>query len=120
MLFPTVDFAVFFVIVFTGSWMLRPYKRTWRWFLLLASCVFYLDPFNPVHSDGQSFISVNLVVLAAVAGVGFITSRLLHACFGAYEGMTVAEWAARRRASAEAEAVAAGGSRGGGAPARSR
>ena len=47
MLFPTIDFAVFFVIVFTGSWMLRPYAKVWRWFLLLASCVFYLDPFNP-------------------------------------------------------------------------
>jgi len=24
--------------------MLRPYAQPWRWFLLLASCVFYLDP----------------------------------------------------------------------------
>lgn len=41
MLFPTIDFAVFFLVVFTGSWVLRPYKRAWLWFLLVASFVFY-------------------------------------------------------------------------------
>jgi len=41
MLFPTVDFAVFFLVVFTGSWLLRPHKIAWRWFILAASCVFY-------------------------------------------------------------------------------
>src|SRR5262249_48965084 len=39
MLFPTVDFAVFFVVVFTLSWLTRPYKRLWRWVILAASCV---------------------------------------------------------------------------------
>lgn len=41
MLFPTVDFAVFFLVAFTGSWLLRPYKIAWRWFILAASFVFY-------------------------------------------------------------------------------
>jgi alginate O-acetyltransferase complex protein AlgI len=41
MLFPTVDFAVFFLVVFTGSWLLRPYKIPWRLFILASSCVFY-------------------------------------------------------------------------------
>jgi alginate O-acetyltransferase complex protein AlgI len=41
MLFPTIDFAVFFVIVFTGSWLLRPFPRPWRYFLLVASFFFY-------------------------------------------------------------------------------
>lgn len=41
MLFPTIDFAVFFVVVFTLSWMLRPNPKLWRWFILGASCVFY-------------------------------------------------------------------------------
>jgi D-alanyl-lipoteichoic acid acyltransferase DltB (MBOAT superfamily) len=41
MLFPTVDFAVFFVVVFTVSWLTRPYKQLWRAVILLASCVFY-------------------------------------------------------------------------------
>src|SRR3954454_11311173 len=41
MLFPTVDFAVFFVVVFTLSWLTRPYRRLWRWVILASSCVFY-------------------------------------------------------------------------------
>jgi len=41
MLFPTIDFAVFFMVVFTGSWILRPYAKAWRWFILAASLVFY-------------------------------------------------------------------------------
>jgi len=41
MLFPTIDFAVFFMVVFTGSWVLRPHKVAWRVFILAASLVFY-------------------------------------------------------------------------------
>lgn len=41
MLFPTVDFAVFFVVVFTGSWILRPQRQLWKLFILVASCIFY-------------------------------------------------------------------------------
>lgn len=41
MLFPTVDFAVFFVVVFTISWLLRPNRQAWKLFILAASCVFY-------------------------------------------------------------------------------
>ena len=41
MLFPTIDFAVFFLVVFTVSWILRPHKIAWRWFILAASFVFY-------------------------------------------------------------------------------
>ena len=41
MLFPTIDFAVFFVVVFTASWVLRPWPRPWKWMILAASYVFY-------------------------------------------------------------------------------
>lgn len=41
MLFPTIDFAIFFVVVFTGNWLLRPFPQRWRWFILVASLVFY-------------------------------------------------------------------------------
>ena len=41
MLFPTIDFAVFFVVVFTASWMLRPWPRAWKWAILIASYIFY-------------------------------------------------------------------------------
>ncbi len=41
MLFPTVTFAVFFAIVYTGHWLLLRRPLAWKWFLLTASYVFY-------------------------------------------------------------------------------
>jgi len=41
MLFPTITFAVFFVVVFLGNWFLMPFPRHWRWFMLAASYFFY-------------------------------------------------------------------------------
>ena len=41
MLFPTVTFAVFFLIVLPVSWALMPHERAWRGWILLASYVFY-------------------------------------------------------------------------------
>jgi alginate O-acetyltransferase complex protein AlgI len=100
MLFPTVDFAVFFVLVFTGSWMLRPYPRPWRWFLLVASCIFYLDPFNPVATDGEQVVAINLVILMAMIGAGALTSTLLRVGFD-----SPAQSASRPREDERAEPV---------------
>ena len=41
MLFPTVSFAVFFLIAFTVSWLLRPTYRLWLWVMTAFSFVFY-------------------------------------------------------------------------------
>ncbi len=41
MLFPTIDFAIFFLIVFSGSWLLRPHPVPWRLFILASSIYFY-------------------------------------------------------------------------------
>ena len=41
MLFPTVDFAIFFVLVFVGHWILNHQPNTWKWFMIGASYVFY-------------------------------------------------------------------------------
>ncbi|HZQ82472.1 MAG TPA: MBOAT family protein [Gaiellaceae bacterium] len=41
MLFPTVTFAVFFMIVLPTSWALMSRPRAWRAFIILASYVFY-------------------------------------------------------------------------------
>ena len=41
MLFPTVTFAVFFLIVLPVSWALMRHERAWRAWILLASYVFY-------------------------------------------------------------------------------
>ena len=41
MLFPTVTFAVFFVVAFAVSWLLRPTYRVWLWVMTVLSFVFY-------------------------------------------------------------------------------
>lgn len=41
MLFPTVTFAVFFLIVLPVSWALMTHERAWRAWILIASYVFY-------------------------------------------------------------------------------
>ncbi|NNF87987.1 MAG: MBOAT family protein [Acidimicrobiia bacterium] len=41
MLFPTITFATFFMVVFVGNWLLMAYPRRWRWFMLAASYCFY-------------------------------------------------------------------------------
>ena len=41
MLFPTVQFAIFFPIVLALSWALMPRQRLWKPFIVLASYVFY-------------------------------------------------------------------------------
>jgi D-alanyl-lipoteichoic acid acyltransferase DltB (MBOAT superfamily) len=40
-LFPTVTFAIFFLIVLPLSWALMPHRRVWQVWILLASYVFY-------------------------------------------------------------------------------
>lgn len=41
MLFPTIDFAIFFAVVFAAHWLLNPHRRAWKWFMLGASYLFY-------------------------------------------------------------------------------
>lgn len=41
MLFPTVEFAVFFVVVLTGSWLLMHRRTAWKTFMIVASYTFY-------------------------------------------------------------------------------
>jgi alginate O-acetyltransferase complex protein AlgI len=41
MIFPTVEFAIFFPIVLALSWLLMPHPRIWKPFILVASFVFY-------------------------------------------------------------------------------
>jgi alginate O-acetyltransferase complex protein AlgI len=41
LLFPTTDFAIFFAVVFTGNWLLNPYPRAWKLFMIAASFLFY-------------------------------------------------------------------------------
>jgi alginate O-acetyltransferase complex protein AlgI len=41
MLFPTIDFAIFFVVVLTGNWLFRPHPTRWKLFILACSLFFY-------------------------------------------------------------------------------
>lgn len=41
MIFPTIQFAIFFVVVLTASWLLKPFPRRWKLFMLSASYFFY-------------------------------------------------------------------------------
>jgi alginate O-acetyltransferase complex protein AlgI len=41
MLFPTIDFAVFFLVAFTANWLLRPYKVPYRVAMTALSIYFY-------------------------------------------------------------------------------
>jgi D-alanyl-lipoteichoic acid acyltransferase DltB (MBOAT superfamily) len=41
MLFPTIDFAIFFGVVFVGNWLLSRSPIKWKIFILAASYIFY-------------------------------------------------------------------------------
>jgi D-alanyl-lipoteichoic acid acyltransferase DltB (MBOAT superfamily) len=41
MLFPTIDFAIFFAVAFTANWLLNPYPRPWKLAMVALSYVFY-------------------------------------------------------------------------------
>src|SRR3954447_17526475 len=41
MVFPSVEFAIFFPPVLALSWLLMPHPRLWKPFILAASYVFY-------------------------------------------------------------------------------
>src|ERR1700693_5221442 len=41
MLFPTIDFAIFFAVAFTAKWLLNPYPRPWKLAMVALSYVFY-------------------------------------------------------------------------------
>jgi D-alanyl-lipoteichoic acid acyltransferase DltB (MBOAT superfamily) len=41
MLFPTIDFAIFFAVAFTVNWLLNPYSGWWKLSMIGLSYVFY-------------------------------------------------------------------------------
>lgn len=82
MLFPSVEFAVFFSLVFAGSWLLRPFPRRWRWFILAASYVFYgwWDPRFTLLLAGSTVVNAGAARLIADAeGKGAARGALVAA-----------------------------------------
>ena len=41
MLFPTIDFAIFFAVAFTANWLLNPYPGPWKLAMIGLSYFFY-------------------------------------------------------------------------------
>jgi alginate O-acetyltransferase complex protein AlgI len=41
MLFPTIDFAIFFAVAFTVNWLLNPYPGPWKLAMIVLSYIFY-------------------------------------------------------------------------------
>ncbi len=70
MLFPTVSFAVFFLIAFVLSWLLRPTYRTWLWAMTGLSLVFY------GYSDAR-FVGLLLASIVVSWGFGLAVWRSL-------------------------------------------
>lgn len=67
--FPTPVFFIFFLIVFAGSWLLRPWRAPWKLFLLGASYVFYA-------SWDPRFLLVLLNATLGAWGAGAAIARL--------------------------------------------
>jgi len=70
-LFPTIDFAIFFAVVYTVQWLLNPYAGPWKAFMVLASYVFY------AWWDWRF-----VFLLAASTAIAFFGGRLIHPATG--------------------------------------
>ena len=78
MLFPTIDFAIFFAVVYTVQWLLNPYAGPWKAFMVLASYFFY------AWWDWHF-----IFLLAASTGVAFLGGRLVHRTSGLRHRVTL-------------------------------
>jgi alginate O-acetyltransferase complex protein AlgI len=65
MLFPTVDFALFFCLVYLGHWLLNHNARAWKAFMIVASYVFY-GWWNPRY----------IVLLAGVTAISQVAATI--------------------------------------------
>ena len=77
-LFPTIDFAIFFAVVFTVQWLLVPYAGPWKAFMVLASYVFY------AWWDWRF-----IFLLAASTGIAFVGGALIHPATGTRRRVTL-------------------------------
>jgi alginate O-acetyltransferase complex protein AlgI len=68
MLFPTTDFAIFFMVVFVLNWLLAPFPTRWKLFIIVASYVFY------AWWDPRFVILLAVSTLTTIAG-GILVHR---------------------------------------------
>jgi len=86
-LFPTIDFAIFFAVVFTVQWLLTPYAGAWKAFMVVASYVFY------AWWDWRF-----IFLLAAATGIAYTGGRLVHPATPAWTSRPATGRAAGRSA----------------------
>ena len=68
MLFPTIDFAIFFAVAFTVNWLLNPYPGPWKLSMIGLSYVFY------------GWVGWNYcLLLLATTAVAFLGGAVTHA-----------------------------------------
>jgi D-alanyl-lipoteichoic acid acyltransferase DltB (MBOAT superfamily) len=89
-LFPTVTFGVFFMAVFAGSWLLRPYRAVWLAFLIVASFFFY------GYWDTR-FVALLAASIAANWGLGLVLGRERSRLEETARGDGPARWSWRLR-----------------------
>jgi D-alanyl-lipoteichoic acid acyltransferase DltB (MBOAT superfamily) len=77
-LFPTIDFAIFFAVVYTVQWLLNPYPGPWKAFMIAASYFFY------AWWDWRF-----IFLLAASTGIAQVGGRLIHRASGARRRATL-------------------------------
>jgi D-alanyl-lipoteichoic acid acyltransferase DltB (MBOAT superfamily) len=70
-LFPTIDFAIFFGIVFVLNWLLAPFPKWWKPFIIVASYFFY------AWWDWRF-----IFLLAASTAIAIVGGRLIHRSTG--------------------------------------
>ena len=65
MLFPTLQFAVFFAVVLPIAWLVSPWRPVWKLFILIASYVFYAaaDPWFCLLLAGSTALNQTAAVL---------------------------------------------------------
>jgi alginate O-acetyltransferase complex protein AlgI len=88
MLFPTIDFAVFFALVYLGHWLLNPRPVRWKLFMIAASYVFYAW-WNPRYVLLLAGISV-IAQVAALAVAKREDERGRRWAMGVGVGLTLA------------------------------
>jgi hypothetical protein len=57
MLFPTIEFAIFFALVFPVTWLLNERNTAKKWFLVAASCVAWVFFRSPSLEAAQAYFA---------------------------------------------------------------
>jgi D-alanyl-lipoteichoic acid acyltransferase DltB (MBOAT superfamily) len=80
-LFPTIQFGLFFPIVFLIAWLLRPHPTAWKLFMLAAGGVFYYVGSEQAKIPDDLHLRYTLL-LFSVAVVNWVLGALIFRALG--------------------------------------